>query len=149
MKDLQNVLYISVSVLLFLLCGTACQPMEDDRSLEGRWHLVAYEALDGSWLETEPDHIARAVWIDCSDKGRRGRFEGQTVTNPITGLYRLREDRSLEVYELAGTLHGEPDWGDRFWAAMGTASTFERAGSELRIVYADSTKQMIFSRVND
>ncbi|MEO1450079.1 MAG: hypothetical protein AAFV07_11160 [Bacteroidota bacterium] len=144
-----NILWAWALALMILSGMTACSAPEMDQTLEGRWHLVAYEALDGSWIETEPEHIARSVWIDCSDKGRRGRFEGQTVTNPIMGNYRLVEAKNIEVYDIAGTLRGEPVWGDRFWEAMQTSSTFTRDGDVLKLVYDDSTKQMIFNRLDD
>ena len=145
----KKIIHVWVLLQLIFLGMNACTTPEVNQGLEGKWHLVGYETLDGSWVQTEPDHIARAVWVDFSVNGRRGRFEGQTVTIPIMGLYRLPDAETIEVYEIAGSLRGEPEWGDRFWPAMATANSFQRDGDVMRIMYADSSKQMIFNLVND
>ncbi|MEM6342390.1 MAG: hypothetical protein AAF927_00870 [Bacteroidota bacterium] len=134
----------------FLLCCTlcsvlvSCAPLEIHETLSGTWDLQYYEDIATGERYLKPEHVPKPVKITFSDKGKRGKFEGETVVNSFYGKYRLYEDGTMENLEFAGSLKRDPDWAERFWEAFETANAFERDGQDLYIYFDNNQQRMAF-----
>lgn len=134
----------------FLLCCTlcsilaACAPLEVHETLSGSWDLQYYENLATGERFLKPEHVPKPVKITFSDKGNRGKFEGETIVNPFYGKYQLFEDGTMETIEIAGNLQRDPDWAARFWKALESANGFERKGQDLYINFDNNQQRMGF-----
>ncbi|MEL6588763.1 MAG: hypothetical protein AAFQ68_01710 [Bacteroidota bacterium] len=135
------------SILLILYTVTllaACTPPEIHQTLSGSWDLQYYENLETGEQYAKPEHVPKPVKITFTDKGRNGKFEGETVVNPFYGKYRLFEDGTMIVNEFAGNLQRDPDWAAQFWKSFETANAFERNGQDLYIYFDDNHQRMAF-----
>ncbi|TAE54660.1 MAG: hypothetical protein EAZ89_06450 [Bacteroidetes bacterium] len=128
-----------------LLCIT-CAPPAPNRTLSGQWQLIRYENRYTGWYEDEPDHIARGIVITFSDKGGRGKFDGETVTNYISGKYTIASADSVTFRDISGSLRGEPVWGERFWTALDVVTAYGRSEDLLYLDYQGDTMRMTFER---
>lgn len=134
-------LLLIISVLL-----TRCAPPDPAHTLTGSWHLIAIQNLDLGESTLEPDHIARPIVIEFYDKGRKGDYFGETVTNEVWGEYRLSEGKVMEFLDIDGTWKGEPDWGKRFREALESVSEYHVSGSLMELSFDESRQKLVFER---
>ena len=136
-------------VLIFLLSLAACNKDNTTTTtdtLNGKWKLVKYHNLTTGTSESEPSNIYRSIIIEFSDNGIRGNMNGHTGTNTVAGEYELLQDNKLKTLSFGGTKIGEPDWGEKFWNAIHSASSYERKSDKLYIHFNADTEQMEFKK---
>ena len=126
----------------------ACTPPSPFETLNGHWVLLHYEEVESGERYEKPDHVPGDVAILFSDKGRNGKFEGNTIINPIYGKYRLEENGTMSVREIAGNLQRDPDWADIFWEALEATTSYEVGNNLLHIYYDNGSRMMVFQRSN-
>lgn len=131
-------------LLISLVFLGSCSPPDSFHTLTGSWELWAFEEpLEGT-LFTQPHHVARSVVLTCKDKGKKGKFTAQTVTNVVEGEYELLEDGGIIITKMDGTLFGEPAWGEDFTSAWQNAETYEIQPGQLMIYFNDGKMRMNF-----
>ena len=118
-------------------CLTTTKPI-----LNGTWKLVAYKNLITGETETEPENIGRSIIIEFTDDGKRGKLQGRTVTNDVSGDYEILEGNKIKVLRFGGTKVNEPDWGDKFWEAMRRSSSYQIKGNFL-LLYFNGDKELM------
>jgi len=134
-------------VLLLLFSLAACNKDNTTTTtdtLNGKWKLVKYHNLTTGTSESEPSNIYRSIIIEFSDNGIKGNMNGHTVTNTVGGEYELLQDNKFKTLSFGGTKMGEPDWGEKFWDAIHSASSYERQSDKLYIHFNADTEQMEF-----
>lgn len=107
--------------------------------------MLRYEHLHEGWALEAPPSLARPVWIEFDDRGARGRFQGETPTNFLSGLYRIWPSGAMEVREISGSLRGEPDWSASLWEALEAASSYRRSAVQLELYYRRDSLRMVFA----
>ena len=136
-------------ILILLLTLAACNkdntttPIE---SLNGKWKMIKYHNLTNGTIESEPSNISRSIIIEFSDDGINGNMNGQTVTNLVSGKYELLQDNKMKTLSFGGTKIGEPNWGNKFWEAIHTASSFENQNDKLYIHFNVDSEKMEFKK---
>ena len=133
------------SCLGFALCMLSMSSCaKDATSLNGIWKLMSYEDFASGKIETEAADVKRSVVITFQDDGKDGTMKGHTVSNRVTGDYRIPEPGKLDVLSFGGTKVGERGLGKRFWKAISAASSFAFEGGDLVIYFNDDTEKMTF-----
>ena len=130
--------------LVFLLFNTSCK--KDNNTLTGNWKLISYEDFINDTIIYEPQNISSSIIIEFSDNGRKGKLKGQTVTNTVSGKYKLKENNKIEVLEFGGTKIGEPEWGKKFWDAMYNVTSYGVTEYNLYLLFNNDTEKMIFEK---
>jgi hypothetical protein len=121
---------------------------KDDRTgtLNGKWKLIKYYNLTIGTSESEPTNISRSIIIDFSDNGSKGKMDGHTVTNSVSGEYELLIDNKMKTLSFGGTKVGEPNWGNKFWNAIHTASSYDLQSNKLHIYFNSDIEKMEFEK---
>ena len=131
-------------IFLPLILLASCSKPDSFHTLTGTWELWAFEVPGEGTLFTQPHHVARPIVITFKDRGKRGKFTAQTVTNVAEGDYELLEDGGMVVKSLDGTLFGEPQWGEDFRNAFLQAESYEVQPGQLYIYFNDGKTRMNF-----
>jgi hypothetical protein len=132
--------------LIFAMTLLACNKDDSTATLNGKWKLIKYYNLTVGTSEFEPTNISRSIVIDFSDNGSKGKMDGYTVTNSVSGEYELLIDNKMKTLSFGGTKVGEPNWGNKFWSAIHSASSYERKGNKLHIYFNSDAEEMEFER---
>jgi hypothetical protein len=133
-------------ILIFVMTLLACRKDDSTATLNGKWKLIKYHNLTVGTSESEPKNISRSIIIDFSDNGSKGKMNGHTVTNSVSGDYELFKDNQMKILSFGGTKVGEPNWGSRFWNAIHSASSYERQGNKMFIYFNSGTGKMEFKK---
>ena len=84
------------------------------------------------------------IQFDYDEQIEGGTFEGQSLSNVISGSYQLLED-GLKVNNFEHTENREPAWGlDSMRIAMHTVSSFQCSGDTLLLNYNKKRHAMVF-----
>jgi hypothetical protein len=132
--------------LIFAMTLLACNKDDSTATLNGKWKLIKYYNLTVGTSEFEPIDISRSIVIDFSDNGSKGKMDGYTVTNSVSGEYELLIDNKMKTLSFGGTKVGEPNWGNKFWSAIHSASSYERKSNKLHIYFNFDAEEMEFER---
>jgi len=135
----------TIFILLFTMTLFACNK-EKSNSLNGKWKLINYHNITAETSESEPANISRSVILDFSDNRKKGKMEGHTVTNTVSGEYELFKGNKMKTHRFGGTKVGEPHWGGKFWKAIYSTSSFERKSNKLFIYFNEDTEKMEFEK---
>ena len=133
-------------ILILAMTLLACNKDDTTASLTGKWKLIKYYNLTVGTSEFEPTNISRSIIIDFSDNGIKGKMDGHTVTNTVSGEYELLIDKKMKTLSFGGTKVGEPNWGNKFWTAIHSASSYERQSNKLHIYFNADTEKMEFEK---
>lgn len=132
-------------ILALLLMLVACSKENTTKgTLNGKWKLFKYHNLTAGATESEPSNISRSIIIEFSDNRIKGKMNGHTVTNSVSGEYELLQNNKMKTLSFGGTKIGEPNWGDKFWDAIHAASSYERQNEKLYIYFNADTEKMEF-----
>jgi len=131
---------------LYLLLSLSCSKDNNLSSLSGNWKLISYEDIQSGTIDYEPQNINRSIIVEFSDNGKTGTLSGHTVTNTVSGEYKLKEKNKIEVLSFGGTKVGEPEWGSKFWDAMHNASSYGRTSEKMYIYFNNDTEKMTFNK---
>jgi hypothetical protein len=135
-----------ILTFVVLTAGLSACHKDNNATLTGRWRLTAYHNLTAGTSESEPANIPRSIIIDFSDDGYKGKMNGHTVTNSVSGEYELLKNNTIKTLSFGGTEVGEPAWGNKFWGAIHSASSYERQGNKLFIFFNSGTEKMEFEK---
>lgn len=138
--------YILILILTLAACNKDNITTTTD-TLNGKWKLVNYHNLTTGISESEPSNISRSIIIDFSDNRIKGKMNGHTVTNSVSGEYELLQDNKMKTLSFGGTKVGEPNWGYKFWDAIHAASSYERQSDKLYIHFNADTEKMEFKKL--
>ncbi|MBW8051869.1 MAG: META domain-containing protein [Cytophagales bacterium] len=133
-----------VVFFIFLLFNTSCK--KDNNTLTGKWKLISYEDINNDTITYEPQNISRSIIIEFSDKGKKGKLNGHTVTNSVSGKYKLNDNNKIEVLEFGGTKVAEPEWGKKFWNAIYIVTSYQVTKYNLYLLFNNDTEKMIFEK---
>lgn len=133
-------------ILILAMTLFACNKDDSITTLNGKWKLIKYHNLTVGISESEPTNISRSIIIDYSDNGSKGKMDGHTVTNSVSGDYELLKDNKMKTLSFGGTKVGEPNWGSKFWDAIHSASSYERQSNKLFIYFNADTEKMEFEK---
>jgi hypothetical protein len=134
-------------ILLFTLA--ACNKESattSTKTLSGKWKLVKYHNLTNGTIISEPSAISRSIVMEFFDNEINGTMNGHTVSNSVDGVYELSEGNKMKTVSFGGTKVGEPNWGNKFWNAIHTASSFERQEDKLFIYFNVDNEKMEFEK---
>ncbi len=120
---------------------------ESNATLNGKWRLIKYYNLTDGTSESEPANIPHSIIIEFFDNGQKGKMKGHTVTNTVSGDYELFNNK-MKTLSFGGTKVGEPSWGNKFWNAIHTASSYERDDDTLFIFFNTDSEKMEFKKIN-
>ena len=132
-------------ILIFSMTSFLCD-RDNNLTLTGKWKLVKYYNLTDGTSESEPKNLSRSIIIEFSDNRHKGKINGFTVTNTVTGEYELLENNKIKTLSFGGTKVGEPSWGNKFWNAIHTANSYKRNDSILFIFFNADTEKMEFKK---
>lgn len=141
------VLSIILTFIVFAASLSACRKENNttnNTTLTGKWKLIKYHNLTAGTSEPEPANISRSIIIDFSDDGVKGKMNGYTVMNSVSGEYELLQTNKIKTVSFGGTKVLEPAWGNKFWDAIRTASSYERQGNQLFIFFNADSEKMDF-----
>ncbi len=116
----------------------------NNTTLAGKWKLIKYHNLTAQTSEPEPANISRSIILNFSDNGSKGKMDGHTVTNLVSGEYELLQNNKIKTVSFGGTKVGEPGWGNKFWNAIYSASSYEREVNKLFIFFNADSEKMEF-----
>lgn len=133
-----------IALLSSLVFLGSCSPPDSFHTLTGSWELWAFEEPQEGILFTQPFHVARSITITCKDRGKKGTFVAETVTNVVEGEYEILDDGGFVVTKVDGTLFGEPTWGQDFMDAWSGAESYEIQPGQLYIYFNDGQMRMNF-----
>lgn len=134
-----------VFILFFVMTSFVCHK-DNNATLNGKWKLIKYHNLTAGTSESEPTTIRRSIIIEFFDNGQTGKMNGHTVTNTVFGDYELIKGNKMKILSLGGTEVVEPDWGNKFWDAIPTASSYERHDNKLFIFFNADSEKMEFKK---
>ena len=133
-------------ILVFAMTLFACNKDDSTGTLNGKWKLIKYSNLTVGTSESEPTNISRSIIIEFFDNGSKGKIDGHTVTNSVSGEYELLVDNKIKTLSFGGTKVGEPNWGNKFWNAIQSASSYEQQSNKLNIYFNTDTEKMEFEK---
>ena len=133
-------------ILILAMTLFACNKDSNSTTLSGEWKLIKYHNITDGTSETEPTDISRSIIMNFSDDGSIGKLDGNTVSNVIFGDYELNQDKGIKFLGLGRSEVGEPKWGNKFWDAISSTSTYERQGKKLFIFFNIDTEKMEFKK---
>ncbi len=137
---------LSIILTFVLTVSLSACHKHNNATLTGRWRLTKYYNLTAGTSEPEPANIPRSIIIDFSDDGSKGKMNGHTVTNTVLGDYELLKGNKIKILSFGGTEVGEPAWGNKFWGAIHSASSYERQGNKLFIFFNSGSEKMEFEK---
>jgi META domain len=141
----RNYFFLVLIVLILAACDTADSSTKNtDDTLTGTWKLIKYKNTSSNKIESEPTDIYRSIVLDFQDNGLEGTMKGHTVTNTVSGTYEITGGKKMKTMSFGGSKVGEPNWGSKFWTSIYAASSYERNGDQLFILFNDNTEQMEF-----
>jgi hypothetical protein len=143
------VLSLILTFIVFAASLSACRKENNttnNTTLTGKWKLIKYHNLTARTSEPEPANIPRSIIIDFSDNGLKGKMNGHTVTNFVSGEYELLQNNKIKTVSFGGTKVGEPGWGNKFWDAIYSASSYELQGDKLFIFFKADSEKMEFKK---
>lgn len=134
------------SISLFLFVGCKKNPVNPpiDNSLNGTWKVVSYQNMETNTtitkisLESGIPYLSNSnndIVITLNQKKDTLQLSGHTVTNDVSGIFKLGASDSMSCLSFGGTKVGEPNWGRWFWDAMYSASSYQLKGNNLIIYY--------------
>lgn len=135
----------NILILFFVMTSFVCNK-DNNATLTGKWRLIKYYNLTAGTSEPEPANIPRSIIIEFSDNGHKGKMNGHIVTNTVTGDYELQKNNKIKTLSFGGTKVGEPGWGNKFWNAIHTASSYELHDNKLFIFFNADSEKMEFKK---
>ncbi|MFK7810159.1 MAG: hypothetical protein AB8F74_20320 [Saprospiraceae bacterium] len=113
-----------------------------------KWKLVSYKNLITNSETERPWRYDKffevIIQFDYDEALGGGTFEGQSLSNVISGSYKLTE-AGLEILDFEDSQMREPAWGlDSLRIAMHTVSNFECSGDTLLLNYNKERNAMVF-----
>lgn len=136
-----NKVFISFFIMTSFVCNK-----DNTATLTGKWRLIKYHNLTARTIESEPANINRSIIIEFSDNGYKGKMNGHTVSNRVSGEYELFKKNKMKILSLIVTEVGEPYWGNKFGEAMQTVSSYKRYDKKLFIFFSGDREKMEFKK---
>lgn len=124
----------------------------DDTSIQtvnGTWKLTSFEdfATEKVEFQNETNSWGRDIIITFNDSINPRSISGENTTNTITGEFEYTSNRQIHVQNLFTTKVGQPDWGNKFSAAILSGDLdFIINKDRLRIFYNSKMNSMTFNK---
>ena len=139
-------------LLTFLLCSfTGTHDPEElpcffSESI--KWELISYKNLNQGTETERPWRLEKffkvIIQFDYDEATGDGTFEGQSLSNVISGSYELTEE-GLKINNFEDSHMREPAWGlDSMRIAMHTVSGYSCNGDTLLLNYNKNRSAMVF-----
>lgn len=129
-----------------LILLASCSKPDTFHTLTGTWKLYAFEVPDEGTVFLKPHHIVRDILITCEDRGKKGKYTAQTITNVVEGKYEILENGQIMFTSMDGTLFGEPEWGEEFREGLMNAESYEIQPEQLFLYFNDGKTRMSFEK---
>ena len=131
---------LKMSALLFLFislisCNNDTSINREDE-LFGTWELMQFQDETTTTIMTDLDN-SRPIVITFSD----GEFEGFTGSNIFFGDY-TAESKVLIFLEFNGSEAGEPEWGEKFYDALGSTYNSSDKNYHMPFTIEENTLKM-------
>ena len=113
-----------------------------------KWKLISYKNLIHQTETERPWRYYKLfeviIQFDYDEQIQGGTFEGQSLSNIISGKYDLTEE-GLHINQFEHSEMREPAWGlDSMRIAMHSVSTFRCTGDTLLLHYNKGRHAMVF-----
>ena len=113
-----------------------------------KWKLISYKNLVNQTETERPWQYNKLfeviIQFDYDEQIEGGTFEGQSLSNLISGSYELLPD-GLKINDFEHTAYREPAWGlDSLRIAMHSVTSFQCKGDTLLLNYNKGRHAMVF-----
>jgi hypothetical protein len=147
-------LIILLSVLLFGFTANPDEPGAPCFFTESmKWELISYKDLGRQTETRRPWRLEKffkvIVQFDFDEEIGGGTFEGQSLSNVISGAYSISEE-GLSIDRFEDSQMREPAWGlDSMHIAMKTVHGFQCSGDTLLLQYNKGRSAMVFVKTQE
>lgn len=124
----------------------------DDTSIQtirGTWKVISFEDFRSDKVEfkTEENSWGYDIIVTFDDSVSPHEVWGRNTTNSINGEFEHVGDRQFQILRLGTTFVNQPEWGDKFSAAITDEHVRFKINSEhLRIYYDNNKKSLTLTK---
>jgi hypothetical protein len=146
-----------IILLPFLICSFTANPVRQEAPCffteSMRWELISYKDLRRQTETKRPWRLEKffkvIVQFDYDEAIGGGTFEGQSLSNVISGSYSV-SDEGLSINHFEDSKMREPAWGlDSMRIAMKTVHGFQCNADTLLLQYNKGRSAMVFVKTNE
>jgi hypothetical protein len=146
-------LVLGLALIGFGSCSSDDQTLflddESITSINGTWKVQSFENLQTHSVEipTQENSWGRDILITFDDSRQPNVLTGENTTNSFAGEFVYTGLREFKLKELFSTKVGQPEWANKFTAALLASDIqYEINSTQLRIYYSSKSKSMTLTR---